>query len=182
VGAQTLRRAQAVHPVVDLQIEYAIVTRGMEAEILPTCRELGIGITAYGVLSRGLISGHYDKNKVTAGDFRARSPRFAGDNLDHNLTLVDALRTLAEAKGATVAQIVIAWVLGRGADIVPLVGAKRRDRLTESLGALDVTLTAEDLAQIEQAIPMDAVKGDRYDAHSMTMLDSEHPRAGAGAR
>lgn len=182
VGAETLRRAQAVHPVADLQIEYAIITRGIEAEILPTCRELGIGITAYGVLSRGLIGGHYDKNKVVAGDFRARSPRFAGDNLDHNLTLVDSLRTLAEAKGATVAQIAIAWVLGRGADIVPLVGARRRDRLTESLGALDVTLTAEDLAQIEQAVPMDAVKGDRYDAHSMQSLDSERSAAGAGAR
>lgn len=182
VGAETLRRAQAVHPVADLQIEYAIITRGIEAEILPTCRELGIGITAYGVLSRGLIGGHYDKNKVVAGDFRARSPRFAGDNLDHNLALVDSLRTLAEAKGATVAQIAIAWVLGRGADIVPLVGARRRDRLTESLGALDVTLTAEDLAQIEQAVPMDAVKGDRYDAHSMQSLDSERSTAGAGAR
>ncbi len=183
VGAETLRRAQAVHPVADLQIEYSLVSRSMEAEILPTCRELGIGITAYGVLSRGLISGHYAKeNAATPGDFRTRSPRFSGENLDHNLALVDALRTVAEAKGVTVAQIAIAWVLGRGADIVPLVGARRRDRLAESLRAIEITLTASELAQIEQAIPMDAAAGDRYDAHSMTTLDSERPRAGAGAR
>ncbi len=183
VGADTLRRAQAVHPICDLQIEYSLITRSMEAEILPACRELGIGITAYGVLSRGLISGHFPKDKaVAAGDFRARSPRFLGNNLEHNLTLVDALRAVAEAKKVTVAQIAIAWVLGRGADIVPLVGARRRDRLAESLGALNVTLTASELAQIGQAIPMDAAKGDRYDAHSMQTLDSERPRAEAEAR
>jgi len=183
VGADTLRRAQAVHPIADLQIEYSLVSRGMEAEILPVCRELGIGITAYGVLSRGLISGHFVKgNAFAAGDFRTRGPRFQGENLDHNLALVDALRAVAEAKEATVAQVAVAWVLGRGADIVPLVGARRRDRLAESLGAVDVALTASDLAQIEQAIPMGAAAGDRYDAHSMQSLDSERSAAGAGAR
>ncbi|MEU7860875.1 aldo/keto reductase [Nonomuraea sp. NPDC049141] len=175
VGAETIRRAHAVHPISDLQIEYSLLSRGIEAEILPTCRELGIGITAYGVLSRGLLSGHWSKDRALAGnDFRAASPRFSGDNLAHNLTLVEALRELAEAKGATVAQLAIAWVGARGTDIVPLVGARRRDRLAEALGALDVTLTADDLARIEAAIPADAAAGDRYAAPQMAHLDSEH--------
>ncbi len=183
VGAQTLRRAQAVHPICDLQIEYSLITRTLEAEILPTCRELGIGITAYGVLSRGLISGHYSKEQtISPTDFRARGPRFTGRNLDTNLALVDALRAVADAKRVTVAQIAIAWALGRGADIVPLVGARRRDRLAESLGAVDVTLTADDLTRIEQAVPLGAAAGERYDAHSLQSLDSELPRAEAGAR
>ncbi|RZU73895.1 aryl-alcohol dehydrogenase-like predicted oxidoreductase [Micromonospora kangleipakensis] len=178
VGAETLRRAVAVHPVADLQIEYSLVARGIEDEILPTARELGVGITAYGVLSRGLISGHWSADRA-ATDFRARLPRFTGDNLDRNLALVDSLRRIAEQRGATVAQVAIAWVLSRGADIVPLVGARRRDRLAESLGALDLRLTAEDLAAIEAAVPADAVAGTRYDAFQMSMLDSER---GAGRR
>ncbi|HEY4133990.1 MAG TPA: aldo/keto reductase [Alphaproteobacteria bacterium] len=174
VGAETLRRAQAVHPVSDLQIEYSLISRGIEAEILPTCRELGIGVTAYGVLSRGLISGHWESSRaVGSKDFRARSPRFQGENLDHNLKLVDVLRKIAEAKGVTVAQVAIAWVSAQGDDILPLVGARRRDRLAESLASLDVTLTAADLAEIERNIPREAAAGDRYDAHSMTALDSE---------
>ncbi len=183
VGAQTLRRAQTVHPICDLQIEYSLISRGIEAEILPTCRTLGIGITAYGVLSRGLISGHYSKEQaISPTDFRARSPRFTGKNLDTNLALVDALRAVADAKGVTVAQIAIVWALGRGADIVPLIGARRRDRLAESLGALEVHLSADDLAQIERAVPLGAAAGDRYDAHSMQSLDSEPAHAGTGAR
>jgi aryl-alcohol dehydrogenase-like predicted oxidoreductase len=175
VGAETIRRAHAVHPISDLQIEYSLLSRGIEAEILPTCRELGIGITAYGVLSRGLLSGHWSKDRALAGnDFRALSPRFSGDNLAHNLTLVEALRDLAETKGATVAQLAIAWVYAQGTDIVPLVGARRRDRLTEALGALDVTLTTEDLTRIEAAIPADAAAGERYAAPQMAHLDSEH--------
>ncbi len=174
VGADTIRRAAAVHPISDLQIEYSLISRGIENEILPTCRELGIGITAYAVLSRGLLSGHWSKDHAPAqGDFRSFSPRFNGENLDHNLSLVDALRKIAEAKGVTVAQIAIAWVLSRGQDIVPLVGARRRDRLTEALGALEVKLTADDLAQIERAVPVGAAAGDRYATPMMAELDSE---------
>ncbi|BDM67418.1 aldo/keto reductase [Streptomyces nigrescens] len=174
VGAESLRRAAAVAPIADLQIEYSLISRGIEDTILPTARELGIGITAYGVLSRGLISGHFGRDrKLAANDFRGMSPRFQGENLDRNLDLVDALRKIAEQKGASVAQIAIAWVLSRGEDIVPLVGARRRDRLTEALGALDVTLDAEDLAAIERAVPAGAAAGDRYPAEQMAHLDSE---------
>ena len=163
VGAETLRRAAAVAPIADLQIEYSLISRGIEETILPTARELGIGITAYGVLSRGLISGHFTRDrKLAASDFRGMSPRFQGENLDRNLDLVEALRKIAEQKGVTVAQTAIAWVLSRGEDIVPLVGARRRDRLTEALGALDVTLDADDLAAIERAVPAGAAAGDRY--------------------
>lgn len=173
MGADTIRRAAAVHPIVDLQIEYSLFSRGIEAEILPACRELGIGITAYGVLSRGLLSGHWSRERAGARDFRSMSPRFQGENLDRNLALVEALREVAESRGATVAQAAIAWVLSRGEDIVPLVGARRRDRLAEALGALDLALGAEDAARIEQAIPAGAAAGERYNAHLMTMLDSE---------
>ncbi|HEY5004713.1 MAG TPA: aldo/keto reductase [Ktedonobacteraceae bacterium] len=177
VGPATIRRAQAVHPISDLQIEYSLLSRDIEADILPTCRELGIGITAYGVLARGLLSGHWPKELSNApGDFRTVSPRFRGANLDHNLALVEALRLIAEAKGAAVSQIAIAWVLTRGQDIVPLVGARRRDRLSESLKALDLTLTADDVAQIEQAIPAGAAAGERYPAPLMALLDSEQGR------
>uniref|UniRef100_A0AAU2VAH5 Aldo/keto reductase n=1 Tax=Streptomyces sp. NBC_00003 TaxID=2903608 RepID=A0AAU2VAH5_9ACTN len=179
VGAATLRRAAAVAPISDLQIEYSLISRGIEDEILPTASELGIGITAYGVLSRGLISGHFSRDRqLAAGDFRGMSPRFQGENLQHNLDLVEALRKIAEQKGVSVAQTAIAWVLAQGprhnADIVPLVGARRRDRLTEALGALDVDLTAADLAAIEAAIPVGAAAGDRYPQAQMAHLDSEH--------
>ncbi|MEU6115264.1 aldo/keto reductase [Streptomyces sp. NPDC047117] len=174
VGAETLRRAAAVAPVSDLQIEYSLISRGIEEEILPTARELGIGITAYGVLSRGLISGHFSRDrKLAANDFRGMSPRFQGDNLDHNLGLVEALRAIADRKGASVAQTAIAWVLARGEDIVPLIGARTRERLTEALGALDLTLDAGDLAAIERAVPAGAAAGDRYPANQMAHLDSE---------
>ncbi|MFF8862340.1 aldo/keto reductase [Streptomyces sp. NPDC015139] len=174
VGAETVRRAAATAPIADLQIEYSLISRGIERDILPTTRELGIGVTAYGVLSRGLISGHFSRDRqLAAGDFRAHSPRFQGDNLRHNLNLVDALRKIAEQKGVSVAQIAIAWVLSRGEDIVPLVGARTRERLTESLGALDVTLEAADLAAIEEAVPADAAAGDRYPTAQMAHLDSE---------
>jgi pyridoxine 4-dehydrogenase len=174
VSAETVRRAHAVHPIVDLQIEYSLFSRGIEAKILPTCRELGIGITAYGVLSRGLLSGHWIKGQdVTGKDFRNFTPRFQGENLDANLALVEALRAVAEAQGVTVAQAAIAWVLSRGEDIVPLIGARRRDRLAEALGALKLELSADDLARIEKAVPHEAVAGDRYNAHAMAQLDSE---------
>ena len=174
VGADTLRRAAKVHPICDLQIEYSLVSRGIEDKILPTARELGIAVTAYGVLSRGLISGHWRKDAAAAaGDFRAHSPRFQSANVEVNLTLVDALRTVAAARGISVAQAAIAWVASRGDDIVPLVGARRRDQLAEALGALDIALTAEDLAAIERAMPKGAAKGERYPAPAMADLDSE---------
>jgi aryl-alcohol dehydrogenase-like predicted oxidoreductase len=173
-GAETIRRAAAVTPVSDLQIEYSLISRGIEEEILPACRELGIGITAYGVLSRGLLSGHWARDReLSSGDFRAHSPRFQGGALQHNLDLVDALAQVAEARGATVAQVAIAWVLSRGDDIVPLIGARTRERLAESLAALEVTLGAGDLAAIEAAVPPGAAPGDRYNPPQMASLDSE---------
>lgn len=173
-GVDTIKRAAATHPISDLQIEYSLVSRGIEGRILPTCRELGIGITAYGVLSRGLISGHWSAERQLApNDFRKYAPRFGGENLQRNLALVEALRTVAENRRASVAQVAIAWVLSRGGDIVPLVGARRRDRLKEALGALDVTFTADDLQWIEQAVPVNAVAGDRYPASILAHMDSE---------
>ena len=173
-GATTVRRAQAVHPISDLQIEYSLISRGIESAILPTCRELGVGITAYGVLSRGLISGHWTADRSTApNDFRSHSPRFSAENIGHNLRLVDELRQVAESKGATVAQVAIAWVLSRGVDVVPLVGARRRERLSEALGAMKLTLTSDDLRQIDRAVPLNAAAGDRYAAAQMSTLDSE---------
>ncbi|WP_406126745.1 aldo/keto reductase [Streptomyces sp. NBC_00989] len=174
VGADTIRRAAATAPIADVQLEYALITRGIEDRILPVTRELGISVTAYGVLSRGLISGHFTpERQLGASDFRAHSPRFQGENLQHNLTLVEQLRKLAEQKGVSVAQLAIAWVLSRGEDIVPLVGARTRGRLTESLGALDVVLDAADLAAIEAAVPADSALGDRYPSAMMAHLDSE---------
>ena len=174
VGAETIRRAHGTHPISDLQIEYSLISRGIEEEILPTCRELGIGVTAYGVLSRGLLSGHWSKARETGpADFRSHAPRFAADNIDRNLELVDALRAVAASKDATVAQVAIAWVLSRGNDVVPLVGARTRERLAESLGALEAELSADDLAAIEAALPPEAVAGVRYDAQQLAILDSE---------
>ncbi|WP_329141466.1 aldo/keto reductase [Streptomyces sp. NBC_00670] len=171
VDAATIRRAHAVHPVADLQIEYSLLSRGVEAEILPTLRELGIGMTAYGVLGRGLISGHWKAgHRAGPGDFRAHSPRFADGNVEHNLALVEAVRAVAEEKGCTVAQLVIAWVAAQGEDIVPLVGARTRERLAEALPALEVDLTADDLAAIERAVPRGAARGDRYPSAFMAAL------------
>jgi aryl-alcohol dehydrogenase-like predicted oxidoreductase len=179
VGARTIRRAATVHPISDLQIEYSLISRGIEGEILPTCRELGIGVTAYGVLSRGLISGHWHRDAAGPDDFRSHSPRFQGANLDANLALVEALRSVAQAKGATIAQMAIAWVAVQGEDIVPLVGARQRDRLAEALGALEVvTLTPEDVAAIESAVPKGAAAGDRYASALMAHLDSEQRQRG----
>ncbi len=174
VGAETIRRAAAVHPIADLQIEYSLISRGIEDNgILATCRERGIGITAYGVLSRGLISGHWDASQRAAGDFRNASPRFQQGNVEANLQLVEALRKVAEAREVTVAQIAIAWVLAQGDDIVPLVGARKRDRLQEAIGALAVRLDDADLAAIEQAVPKGAAQGGRYAQAQLAHLDSE---------
>jgi aryl-alcohol dehydrogenase-like predicted oxidoreductase len=174
VGAQTLRRAAAVHPICNLQIEYSVISRGIEANVLPACRELGIGITAYGVLARGLISGHWTRNRPPdPRDFRTSGPRFQGENLKYNLMLVEVLRQIANIKDASAAQVAIAWTLARGEDIVPLVGARRREHLDEALGAMRLRLSPEDLEAIERAIPPGAARGERYAPQMMDWLDSE---------
>jgi aryl-alcohol dehydrogenase-like predicted oxidoreductase len=173
VGSETIRRAHATHPISDLQIEYSLISRGIESDILKTCRELGIAITAYGVLSRGLISGHWSKERSGGQDFRRMSPRFQGENIDRNLALVEQLRAIAADVGATPAQVAIAWVAAQGHDIVPLVGARRRDRLTEALGALDVKLTDAHLATLAKAFPPGAAAGERYPESQLAHMDSE---------
>lgn len=173
VGAETLRRAAAVHPICDVQLEYSLLSRGIEATVLPAARELGIGVTAYGVLSRSLIADTTDTT-FGRGDFRAHAPRFEADNLAHNRALVDRLRPIADRLGASVAQLAIAWVLAQGDDIVPLIGTKRPERLIEALGALHLLLTPDDLVQIETAMPAGAAAGGRYAAPQLAHLDSEH--------
>lgn len=173
VGADTLRRAAAAQPIADLQIEYSLLSRGIEDAILPTARELGIGIIAYGVLARGLIAGSWTPAPASAFDFRSMIPRFQGENLTHNQALAGALAEVARTRGLTPAQAAIAWVAAQGTDIVPLVGARRRDLLTEALGAATVRLEADDLAAIEAAVPKSAVAGERYPAAQMAFLDSE---------
>lgn len=175
VGSDTIRRAHKVHPIADLQIEYSLISRGIESDILKTCRELGIGITAYGVLARGLISGHWSKDRAGDRDFRMMSPRFQAGNIDANLALADRLRDIAGEVGASPAQVAIAWVAAQGTDIVPLVGARRRERLTEALGALDVKLTAAHLAALAEAFPPGAAAGGRYPEEHLRHMDSEKP-------
>lgn len=170
VGPETIRRAHTVHPISDLQIEYSLISRNPEARIFPLLAELGIGLTAYGVLSRGLLSGSKPKS---ARDFRAHLPRFTGENLQRNEGLVETLRGLATEKGATASQLAIAWVLAKGSNIVPLVGARTRTQLAESLGALQIQLTPTDLERMEAALSPTAVAGTRYDEHQMRVLDSE---------
>ncbi len=170
VGPETIRRAAAVHPIVDLQIEYSLISRGPEQKIFPVLDELGIGVTAYGVLSRGLLSG---TRPAAQGDYRAHMPRFSGDNFARNVELVAKLGQISAARGITTAQLALAWVLAKGGSIIPVMGARKRTQLAESLAALEMKLTAEEIAQIEAAIPPEAVAGTRYDAHQMRMLDSE---------
>jgi pyridoxine 4-dehydrogenase len=169
-SAESIHRARKAAPIAALQIEYSLVSRGPEATIFPAARELGMGITAYGVLSRGLLSG----SPVTSPkDLRTHLPRFRGENYEKNRALVDTLNGIARENQATASQVAIAWVMSRGADIVPLIGARRRPQLAESLKALDLKLTAEDLAEIERAVPADAVSGTRYGEEQMRWLDSE---------
>jgi aryl-alcohol dehydrogenase-like predicted oxidoreductase len=173
VGVETIRRAHAVHPIADLQIEYSLMSRGIEVAILPVLRELGISVTAYGVLSRGLLSGHVP-SPTAAGDIRVvRMPRYQEGNLERNLGLVEALRRIGAEKGASPAQLAVAWVRSRGRDIVPLVGARRRDQLAEALGALELDLDADDLARIDAAVQPSLTSGARYDPAQMAHLDSE---------
>jgi len=170
VGADTIRRANAVHPISDLQIEYSLISRGPETTIFPLLAELSIGVTAYGVLSRGLLSGSRPKAQ---SDLRARLPRFTSENRERNERLIEALQNVAREKNVTASQLAIAWVLAKGTSIVPLIGARTRAQLAESLGALRVTLTPDDITRIEAAVPAAAVAGTRYDEHQMRMLDSE---------
>lgn len=170
VGVDTIRRAHAVQPIADLQIEYAIVSRGPEKAIFPVLEELGIGVTAYGVLSRGLLSG---SKPTGGGDIRGHFPRFAGENLSHNEKIVEDLKQLAAEKGLTPAQLAIAWVLAKGRRIVPVIGARTRKQLAESLAALQAKLSAADLERIEETILPSAIAGTRYDERQMRMLDSE---------
>jgi aryl-alcohol dehydrogenase-like predicted oxidoreductase len=171
VGADTVRRAHAVHPIADLQIEYSLISRGPEAKIFPALAELGVGVTAYGVLSRGLLAG---TRPGGVGDFRGHLPRFAAGNFERNQQIVAALRAIAADAGCTATQLAIAWVLAKGPTIVPLIGARKRAQLVEALGALDVRLSPGDIQRIEAAVPAEAVAGTRYDAHQMRILDSEH--------
>jgi aryl-alcohol dehydrogenase-like predicted oxidoreductase len=171
MGADTIRRAHAVHPIAALQIEYSLMSRGIEARILPTVRELGISVTAYGILSRGLLSS--GTARLAPDDPRRRFPRFRDENHARNLELLAELETIAAGREVTAAQLAIAWVASRGPDIIPLIGTKRRDRLAEALQALDLALSADELAAIEAAVPDGAVAGDRYDPAQMTNLDSE---------
>lgn len=170
VGADTIRRAAAVHPIVDLQIEYSLVSRGPETSIFPTLAELGIATTAYGVLSRGLLAGSKPRSPA---DFRAHLPRFTGANAEHNQRLVEALARLARARGVTPAQLAIAWVRAKGPSIIPTIGARTRAQLADALDALEVTLTASEVEEIEAAVPASAVAGTRYAAPLMAHLDSE---------
>jgi len=174
VGAATIRRAHAVHPILAVQLEYSLMSRSLETDILPAVRALGIGITAYGVLSRGLLSGTR-REPPSVQDFRRHFPRFQGENFERNRALVGALESIAQEKMVTPAQLAIAWVLSRGTDIVPLIGARTRTQLREALGAFDVVLTRQELARIEQAVPATQVAGTRYGAAQMAMLDSERP-------
>jgi aryl-alcohol dehydrogenase-like predicted oxidoreductase len=170
VGPDTIRRANAVHAIADVQIEYSLISRGPEERILPLAAELGVGVTAYGVLSRGLLSG---STPTAPGDFRAHLPRFRGENRERNARLVDVLARLAAERGLRPSQLAVAWVLARGKHIVPVVGARTRAQLAESLGALQVTLSEAERSRIEEAVPASAVAGTRYDEHQMHMLDSE---------
>jgi len=173
-SAKTLRRAHAAHPVAALQIEYSLFSRGIEREILPTLRELGIALVAYGVLSGGLISDRAEASRTAASEIRTRKPRFFAENFARNFALVEAIKTIAKEKDATTQQLAFAWVKSRGDDIVPLIGARRRDQLAEALGALEVKLTPADLARIEAAVPATAVAGTRYLPAVLAHMDSEH--------
>jgi aryl-alcohol dehydrogenase-like predicted oxidoreductase len=170
MGADTIRRAHAVHPIVDLQIEYSLISRIPEERIFPALRELGVGVTAYGVLSRGLLSG---SRPAASNDFRAHLPRFRGGNLEQNQKLVDRIAAMAAEHNVTGTQLAIAWVLAQGDDIVPVIGARTRRQLEESLGALRISLPAAELARLSESVPSTAVAGTRYDEHQMRMLDSE---------
>jgi aryl-alcohol dehydrogenase-like predicted oxidoreductase len=172
-GAQTIRRANAVHPISALQSEYSLFSRDIETEILPTCRALGIGLVPYSPLGRGILTGAVRRrDDLSASDFRRRLPRFADGAIDSNLAVVDALGALATEKGCTTAQLALAWVLAQGPDVAPIPGARRRRNLEDNCGAVDVVLTAEDLARIEVIAPKGVAVGDRYEPERMARLNA----------
>jgi len=174
VGADTVRRAHAVHPVADVQLEYSLMSRGPEAAILPALRELGIAVTAYGVLCRGLLSGRWSADRtLDPDDWRAHAPRFTATNVEVNLALVEALTRIADPLGASAAELAMAWVLSRGDDIVPVIGARTPDQLEGALRAVQLELDDAQLAAIGAAVPAVSVAGTRYAAPQMAGLDSE---------
>ncbi len=170
VGVETTRKAMVVAPICDVQLEYGLATRGMELKVLPGLREMGVGVTAYGVLSRGLLSGSRPTEK---GDFRRFLPRYTGANLTENQRLVDALRAVAAERGVTAVELALCWAMGRGEDIVPILGSRKVSQWEELAGALDMRLTEEEAGRLEEALPADKVQGTRYDKQAMTHLDSE---------
>ncbi len=176
-SAVTLRRAHDTHPISALQIEYSVLSRGIEDEILPTARQLGISVVAYGVLSRGLIGGRAMSGGANPHDGRSKYPRFQGDNLTRNVHIINALADIARDRELSVSQLAIAWVLSRGEDIIPLVGARNHGQLFDAIDAVDAELTADDLAAVDDVAPDGIVAGARYAPHQMQMLDSERPRA-----
>jgi pyridoxine 4-dehydrogenase len=182
VSAETIRRAHAVHPISALQIEYSLVSRSAEAEIVPTLRELGISLVAYGVFSRGLLTGHMpNAESASRGDIRAHFPRFQGENLLHNQQLISRLQEIATKKGINVAQLALAWVLSEGKEIIPLVGARHRQQLKDALETLPISLSPDEIAAIERAVPLGSVAGDRYGAEQMAILDSERSRGASNS-
>ncbi len=171
-SAQTLRRAMKVHPITALQSEYSLWTRDPEDEVLPTCRELGIGFVAYSPLGRGFLTGQFQRfEDFPADDYRRNSPRFQGENFQKNLDLVTRVQEIAKEKACTPAQLALAWVLAQGEDIVPIPGTKRRPYLEENIGALNVDLTPEDLRRIDEVFPKGAAAGDRYPEHMMARVN-----------
>jgi aryl-alcohol dehydrogenase-like predicted oxidoreductase len=181
-SADTIRRAHSVHPIAALQIEYSLVSRGVEAEILPALRELGISLVAYGVFSRGLLTGHVpNPESASHGDIRAHFPRFQGENLERNQRLISRLEEIARQKGINVAQLALAWVLSKGKEIIPLVGARQRQQLADALKTLAISFSPDEIATIERAVPQGSVAGDRYGADQMAVLDSERRMGAAGS-
>jgi aryl-alcohol dehydrogenase-like predicted oxidoreductase len=171
-GAETIRRAHAVHPITALQSEYSLWTRDPEDEVLGACRELGIGFVPYSPLGRGFLTGKIKRfEDLPTDDYRRTSPRFQGENFQRNLDLVKRVEELARGKRCTPAQLALAWVLAQGDDIVPIPGTKRRKYLQENVGALDVTLTSDDLARIDEVAPKDAFAGLRYPEWAMAMVN-----------
>jgi len=171
-GPQTLRRAAKVHKITALQSEYSLWTRDPEREILPTCRELGIGFVAYSPLGRGFLTGQFKRfEDLAADDYRRFSPRFQGDNFQKNLDLVKRVEEIAREKGCTPSQLALAWVLVQGEDIVPIPGTKRRKYLEDNAGAVKVRLTSDDLRRLEEAFPSGAAAGDRYPEHMMQLVN-----------
>jgi aryl-alcohol dehydrogenase-like predicted oxidoreductase len=167
---ETIRRAHAVHPITAVQTEYSLWSRDPEAEILPTCRELGIGFVPYCPLGRGFLAGRFSSpDELDENDFRRRGPRFTGENLEANLELAAKVKEIAAEKGVTSAQLAIAWVLARGDDLVPIPGTKRRAYLEQNAGSIDVELTADDLARIDAELPRPA--GERYDEAGMAAVN-----------